>query len=638
MSRQLFSRLVSGWRPAPGWSWRRFAIMAHDAAWIPLVLFIAYQLRLNFGEIPAHLLPGLLALIAFATPIQALSFWVFGCYRGVWRFASMPDLIRLGKAIAVGTAVTMLCLFLFNRLAGVPRSVLILYPILLLVATGGPRAIYRILRERGRRYVSGPMSERALVVGAGRGGELLVRDLVRNTAIQPVALLDDDPAKLGEEIHGVRVRGHLDDLPRLARRFNATLVIIAMPSATRATFKRVVALAADARIPCRTMPSLDELLRSDSSAAEVRPVLVEDLLGRESINLDDDSIRQDLQGRRVLVTGAGGSIGSELCRRLLSYGAEKLIVLDHSEYNLYRIDHELMTTGGARRVEAVLTDTRDRRALEEAFARYRPDVVFHAGAFKHVPLLEQNVLSAVDNNVFGTRNVADLAVAHGVGRVVLISTDKTVNPTNVMGATKRVAELYCQMLNRQSEGTRFVVTRFGNVLESAGSVIPLFRRQIEAGGPVTVTHPEVRRYFMTLEEATGLILQASAISRGGEVYVLDMGEPIAIRELAESMIRLYGHVPGQDVEIQYTGLRPGEKLQEELFYESESLQGTVHPKLLLAREPGAEDSKLLDSLGRLESAVASRHESKALSLLHDIVPGFQILRIEAPPARLKIAQ
>ncbi|HET7175220.1 MAG TPA: nucleoside-diphosphate sugar epimerase/dehydratase [Gammaproteobacteria bacterium] len=598
----------------------RWTVFLHDLLWIPLAVLLAYWIRFNLTPIPRMYFSGMTLIVGLAVPFHALSFWLFGCYRGIWRYASIPDLVRILKAVGLGAIATFLGAFLFQRLEGVPRSVLVLYPILLGLGLGGSRLLYRIFKDR---WISlgDASAERALVVGAGRAGELLIRDLRRHGPFLPVALVDDDPGKQGHEVQGVRVRGRLSDIARLVRAYDIQIVLIAMPSASRKTMDKVVQVCNEVQVPCRTLPGLSELADGRVEVSRLRPVTVEDLLGRDPVVLDSHAISEFLRGKRVLVTGGGGSIGAELCRQISRHEPALLAILDNSEYNLYLIDQELAANAPQMVFSSALGSVQDESAVENLFAQVKPEVIFHAAAYKHVPIVEDNVVEGIRNNIFGTRVVADAALRHGVDKFVLISTDKTVNPTNVMGTTKRVAELYCQALNRE-EGTHFITTRFGNVLASCGSVVPLFERQIAAGGPVTVTDPDITRYFMTIHEAASLILQAGAIGRGGEIFVLDMGEPVRIRDLAEKLIQLSGLRPYQDIQIVYTGLRPGEKMHEELFYTREELQGTTHPKLLLANSIPAALTWMQADLGMLYEAVGKGDVDRAKGLLCSLVPEF----------------
>ena len=458
---------------------KRSIIFVHDLLWVPCSIFVAYWIRFNFDQIPHATLLGLLRLIVVAIPIHGASFLLFGCYRGIWRYASIPDLLRLTKSVALGAIASLLISFMIWRLLLIPRSVMVLYPILLFGALTSIRLAYRIIRDGGalRTVADG---KRALLVGAGRAGEMLVRDLALHRDFNPVTFVDDDGAKQGHDIHGVRVRGGLEDMPRLIRDMDIEVVLITMPSAPRKVLDRVIEMCAATGVKCRTLPSMAELANGRVEVSRLRPVTVEDLLGRDPVQLDRHLMASFLQGKRVLVTGGGGSIGSELCKQIGKHEPGILLVLDNSEFNLYQIDHSLTASCPALVFNSILGDVRNPGVIRDIFAQFKPQVVFHAAAYKHVPMIEDNVIEGIDNNVLGTKVVADAAKEFGAEVFVLISTDKTVNPTNVMGTTKRVAELYCQALNEPG-GTHFITTRFGNVLASAGSVVPLFERQIAAG-------------------------------------------------------------------------------------------------------------------------------------------------------------
>ena len=600
---------------------KRFLAVVHDAAWVPLALLLAYLVRFNFEVMPQGQLAGVLLIMSIALPVQLVCFWLFGLYRGIWRFASIPDLVRILKAVAVGAGATFAVHFLLLHLQGVPRSVILLYPVFLLMGLTGPRLLYRWFKDHQLKLTR-EATNRALILGAGSAGEMLVRDLLRRDGYHPVGFLDDDPGKQGKELQGVRVLGALRDLEAVARREGVDVVLIAMPSASSALIRPVVATCASLELRCVTLPSLAELAHGDIDVTRLREIRIDDLLGRQAIELDDSSIHGFLDGMRVLVTGAGGSIGSELCRQVCSYEIAQLIMVDHGEFNLYQINQEINQYKGDRQIKALLGDVRDEARMRWVFETFRPDVVLHAAAYKHVPLVEENPVEGLKTNVFGTRVVADLAVEYGVRKFLLVSTDKAVNPTNVMGASKRAAEIYCQTLNEHAS-TAFITTRFGNVLGSAGSVVPLFRKQIEAGGPITVTHPEITRYFMTIPEAVSLILQAAAMGKGGEIFVLDMGEPVKIVDLARQMIRLAGREPEVDIAIEYIGLRPGEKLYEELFHGSENLIGTSHPKILLAEARKTEWTVLREELAELLGACQERDVDTLKALLRTLVPEYQ---------------
>ncbi|MFQ5643171.1 MAG: polysaccharide biosynthesis protein [Thiogranum sp.] len=585
---------------------------------IPVAWFGAYWLRFNLGVIPGEHLSRAVDLLAVVALIQIVSFRYFGLYRGVWRFASMPDLIRITKAVLVGIAFSAAVIFLATRMQGVPRSVFPVYGLLLIALLGGSRFLVRWSKDRG---IYTGESKKLLIVGAGKAGEMLVRDLLRNRkeSYQPVGFVDDNVLKQGSEIHGVRVLSSCSEMIDLVERLGVDLVVLALPSASSSDMRRLVGLCEKTGVPFRTLPPLDRLMSGQITINQLREVSIDDLLGREPVSLDWNAIELELKDQTVLVTGAGGSIGSELCRQIAGLQPARLILLDSSEFNLYSIELELMKDYPRLKISRCLNDIIDAAAIERIFSSVRPDVVFHAAAYKHVPMLEDQLREAARNNIEGTRTMADIADRFDCEAFVMISTDKAVNPANVMGTSKRAAEIYCQNLNQRSQ-TRFVTVRFGNVLGSAGSVVPLFNKQIESGGPVTVTHREISRYFMTIREACQLILQASVMGKGGEIFVLDMGEPIKISYLAEQMIRLSGKVPGEDIAIVYTGLRPGEKLYEELFHEKEALQSTGHAKILLARHRGFAWERLQEIMDHLNTACIEYDEHALRALMKELVP------------------
>jgi FlaA1/EpsC-like NDP-sugar epimerase len=595
----------------------RGVAFVHDLCMVPLAWLGAYWLRFNLETPPPELLgPGLTALL-LVVPVQALVFWRFGLYRGVWRFASLPDLLRILKAVAAGTGICLGLLFVSWRLEGIPRSVPVLFALLLVLLLAGPRLLYRWHRDRHLSLTGG---RRVLIVGAGSAGEMLVRDMLRDSqrAYHPVGFVDDLARRQGGEIHGVPVRGTCERIPDLVRALDVEVVVLAIPSADSAQMRRLVALCEAAAVPFRTVPRLHSLMAGQVTVDQLQAVSIEDLLGRDPVTLDWEAIRSGLTGRTILVTGGGGSIGSELCRQVARLGPARLVIFEHSELNLYTIEQELRRCHPELDLVPRLGDVSDQAAVEQLFAGWRPQVVFHAAAYKHVPMLEDQVREALRVNVLGTRRVADAALAHGCGELVLISTDKAVNPANVMGATKRLAELYCQTFGPGCR-TRFITVRFGNVLDSAGSVVPLFRRQIEQGGPVTVTHPEVERYFMTIPEACQLIMQAGVMGRGGEIYVLDMGQPIKIQYLAEQMIRLSGREPAE-TPIKYIGLRPGEKLYEELFYGAEQLRATAHPRIHVASHAPEARRLMPADLDGIADRVQAYQSLELMDLLGTLVP------------------
>lgn len=607
----------------------------HDVLWVPITIMFAYWLRFNLGAIPSPQQVSLLQLIAIAVPVQAAFFWQSKLYRGLWRFASIPDLVRIVRAVGLGLLVIIFAASVTLRLEGIPRSVLLLYPILLTVGLCLPRISYRWYKDH-RLKLSTEEGKNTLIFGAGWAGELLVRDLLHSSEYNPVAFIDDDTTKHNREILGIRVIGGLDCLVDSVRMLSIDLVLVAIPSADKKVIQRIFKECTEVGVPCKTLPSLDETAGSKIDADGLRPITVDDLLGRELVHLDHEAIAGYLYGKTVLVTGGGGSIGSELCRQMAYQKPDRLIIFEHSEFNLYSIEQEMRSKFPQLRLEIVLGDIKDIDRVDWVFRGFSPEVVFHAAAYKHVPMLEVNPVEGVQNNTLGTKNIADKSDEYHVKRFVLVSTDKAVNPANVMGATKRIAELYCQNLNSRSE-TRFITTRFGNVLGSAGSVVPLFQKQIEEGGPVTITHPEITRYFMTIPESVGLILQAGAMGKGGEIFVMDMGQPVRIKDLADQMIRLSGLDPDKDIEIIYTGLRPGEKLYEELLHETEGLQPTNHEKLLLARSREVDWGWLMGEMACLRRAATSRDIPELQTCLRNIVPEFRgtaSIEVDTPLTKL----
>lgn len=613
----------------------RTAAFTHDLIMVPVAWILAYWLRFNLGSIPPEFWDGALDALPWVVLIQGSVYWFFGLYRGVWRFASLPDLLRITGAALAGTALVALVLFIVNRSQLMPRSVPVLFFGLQVILLAGPRLFYRWHKDHRLNLRAG---QRVLIVGAERAGEMLARDMLRDPqrAYYPAGFVDDKPRRQGSEVHGVPVWGSTEDLPRLVEDHGIDLVLLAVPSAGTKEMQRLVGLCERTGRPFRTVPELGSLMAGQVTVSQLRPVSIEDLLGRDPITLDWDGIRGGLAGRDVLVTGAGGSIGSELVRQIAGAGPRRLILADNGEFNLYRIELDLMERHPDLHFSRHLVDVTDAPAVSALFRDERPGIVFHAAAYKHVPMLEDQVRAAVRNNILGTQTVAEAASAWSCERFVLISTDKAVHPANVMGATKRVAEAICQSLDRVS-ATRYIVVRFGNVLGSAGSVVPLFRRQIERGGPVTVTHPDIERFFMTIPEACQLIMQAAVIGQGGEIFVLDMGEPVKISYLAEQMIRLSGREPGRDIAIEYIGLRPGEKLYEELFYDSEGLVATDHPKIRVARASNPlGDRAMAERLAVLARACDQQDSKAVLSALAELLTDWRASALGSTPESPKI--
>ena len=582
---------------------RTALVILHDLLACVLAWMGGYWLRFNLA-IPEEYSHAALTNLLWVVPLQAVTFWRFGLYQGIWRFASLPDLKRILKAVGVAAVATPVVLMLFRIEAIVPRTVMVLDPILLLLIVGGSRLAYRAWRER--RLTNLDLSARpVLVVGAGRAADNLLRELERDPQNwHVVGLLDDGAGNQGRHLHGVPVVGGVGDLATWVEQKGVADVILALPSASPSLRRQVTEICAYAGVRLLTVPSLDDIMHGRVAVSALRSIELEDLLGRSPVSLDDAGLGAFLGGATVLVTGAGGSIGSELCRQIARFRPGCLVMLEQSEFALYRMEQEFAAEFPDVPVACVIGDVKDAARMEGLMAAHRPRVVFHAAAYKHVPLMERdNAFEALRNNVIGTRVCGEAAMAHGVEKFVLVSTDKAVNPTNVMGATKRMAEMVCQWLQGRdgnSVRTRFIAVRFGNVLGSSGSVVPKFQAQIAAGGPVTVTHPDITRFFMTIPEAAQLVLQAGLMGEGGELYVLDMGEPVRIADLARLMVRLVGKTE-EEIGIVYSGLRPGEKLYEELLADAETTLPTPHPKLRVARSREVDVPCLMSALAWMES-------------------------------------
>ncbi|RKE26299.1 FlaA1/EpsC-like NDP-sugar epimerase [Paraburkholderia sp. BL23I1N1] len=575
-------------------SWLSFSAFLFDLCAVAGTWLAAYLIRFN-GSVPAEFWTGAVRTLVWTLPVYALMFRVFGLYRGMWVFASLPDLMRIAKAVLAGAFAMMMVAAMVQPHPSVPRSVLLVSPLLLFLIMGGSRALYRASKEF---YLYGGLigqGKPVVVLGAGNSGANLARELSRSSEWRLVGLLDDDPAKQGREIYGHKVLGPISDLQRWATDMKVEHAIIAIPSASVEAQRRVATMCVRAGVRAMVLPALTALTQGQAFLSRVRQIDLEDLLGRQPVKIDMPHVEALLRGRVVMVTGAGGSIGSELCRQILRFEPAQLVAFDLSEYAMYRLTEELHERFPKLSVIPVIGDAKDSLLLDQVLSRYTPHILFHAAAYKHVPLMEElNAWQAVRNNVLGTYRVARAAIRHDVKHFVLISTDKAVNPTNVMGASKRLAEMACQALQQTSTRTQFETVRFGNVLGSAGSVIPKFQQQIAKGGPVTVTHPEITRFFMTIPEASQLVLQASSMGQGGEIFILDMGEPVKIVDLARDLIRLYGFSE-EHIRIVFTGLRPGEKLYEELLADDEATTRTPHPKLRIAQAREVPDN-LLDEL------------------------------------------
>ncbi len=565
-------------------NWRSALAFVHDVVAAALAWTMLYWLRFNL-DMKEPFLADMWWTLAWILPLQAAIFLALGLYRGLWRFASMVDLQRIVLAAGLGAVLVPVVLVMLQLQAVVPRSVLILYPVVLIFLMAGSRFAYRVWKEHRLYSPLEALGEPVLIIGAGEAGARLAKDLSRSRQWRVVGLLDDNTAKQGRLVRNLSVLGPIAELPAWADRYGVRKVIIALPSANHVVRRRVAEICATAGVEALTVPSYDDLISGRLALTTIRNVELDDLLGRDPVVLDSAGLGEWLGNRVAMVTGAGGSIGAELCHQIARFRPARLVLFDISEAALYEVQTALSDTFPQLPLACVVGDVKHAALVEDVLAREKPSVIFHAGAYKHVPLMEEtNAWAAVRNNAYGTWVIARAAVAARVEKFVLVSSDKAVNPTNVMGATKRLAEIVCQCL--QGGATQFVLVRFGNVFGSAGSVIPRFREQIARGGPVTVTHPEITRYFMSLSEATQLLLQAGLQGRGGEILVLDMGEPVRIVDLARDMIKLSGADPDK-IAVVFTGLRPGEKLFEELLASEEETIPTSHPKLRIAQARAA---------------------------------------------------
>ena len=596
----------------------KFMILFHDSLAIALAWLLSLLARFNFEQPPNDLLQAAIVALPVVLLIQVLVGGYFGLYRGLWRFTGLPDFWNLLKAVGLGTIIIFTGLFVFNRLEDIPRSTIVLHPVFLILLLGGPRLIYRVVKDGGSIGLSGASGKKSLIVGAGTAGEAVVREMMKEEKFTLLGIVDDDKKLLGARIHGVPVLGAVENLPDLVERMTVDLIIIAVPSASDVEMQRIFEICNKSGASSLTLPKLNDIVEGRVALREARALSIDDLLGRAQVSLDWSAINKNIKGKRVLVTGGGGSIGSELCQQICTLQPSNLIVFDQSEYGLYLSERDISTLYPDVSVEFVLGDVCDSVRVAGVFEEFCPNIVFHAAAYKHVPILERQVYQAIQNNVLGTKVLAECSVRNQVDSFVLISTDKAVRPTSMMGVSKRLAELCCLYMNTLAS-TKFITVRFGNVLNSAGSVVPLFKEQIGKGGPVTVTHKDATRYFMSIPEACQLILEASAMGRGGDVYVLDMGEPVSITYLAEQMIKLSGSQPGKDIQIIYTGLKPGEKIEEELFFSDENLRHTGHEKILLSNASNRCDDGILEILGGLEKSVAEGNVEEMTKIMKGFV-------------------
>jgi FlaA1/EpsC-like NDP-sugar epimerase len=608
---------------------RRLPIVGLHLALIALSNYFAFWLRFD-GTIPAGELARCQAMLPWLVAIRGLLFIPFQLYEGLWRYTSIFELRNVLAACGLSTVVFYLFVHGYLQVEYYPRSIYIIDTLVLIFLIGGVRLSHRL--NGVVRHIRS--EKKVLIYGAGDAGEMIVRDMISNRALyryEPVGFIDDNPQKLRQHIHGVPVLGTRQSIPKVLKTHQPDVILLAVPSAAPALMRELLAMLAHYKVPIKTLPSQDKLQDGKVGVNQMQNLSVEDLLERLPVGMDLERVRSLISGKRVLVTGAGGSIGSELCRQVAQYDPEKLILLDKSESALYDIDMELQRSYPELKRVAALADITNSVRLKQVFSRHLPQIIFHAAAYKHVPMMEHHPGEAVYNNVVGTHRLVQVALRRKVERFVLISTDKAVNPTNVMGATKRAGEMYIQALARQQKpgATVFSAVRFGNVLGSNGSVVPLFLKQIKEGGPVTITHPEVKRYFMTIPEAVLLVLLSATLARGGEIFVLEMGEQIKLLDMAHHLIRLAGLIPGEDIAIRVIGLRPGEKLREELVGSDEALVPSEIDKIHRVESGSvAKADYLFQKIAQLERLVVNGHSRLALELLYQMVPTFRPLDLD----------
>ena len=594
---------------------RQVSLWALDMCGILISVLVSMILTWKYQNLDISTM--MLSIIIYML-IHTVSFKLFRCYSSLWRYAGEEELV----SILLACLVYVIPVYIAHRLIGIDYSILfyIVSTILIIGYTGGLRLVYRTGRRFKTRMVVSQDSQRVLVVGAGSAGQMIINELKENPQLKkvPVGIIDDDINKIGRVIHNVKILGDTSQVKEIVEKENVDEIILAMANVDKARKSEIINICKETKCKLKTIPGIYEIIDGKVDIKKIRDVDIEDLLGREPIKVNMEEMSGYIEERTVLVTGGGGSIGSELCRQIASFNPKHLIIVDNYENNAYAIQQELIRKyEGKLNLSTIIASIREYKRMDEIFNEYKPDVVFHAAAHKHVPLMENSPSEAIKNNIFGTLNVARLADTYKVKRMVLISTDKAVNPTNIMGATKRAAEMIIQTINKNSK-TEFVAVRFGNVLGSNGSVIPLFKKQIAEGGPVTITHPDIIRYFMTIPEAVQLVLQAGAMAKGGEIFILDMGEPVKIVDLANNLIRLSGFEPGVDIKIEYSGLRAGEKLYEELLMSEEGLTKTANSKIFIGKPVEFDSKKVMHNLEMLKKIV----DNEEVELIDSVMRAF----------------
>lgn len=606
-----------------------FLAFTHDFFAIIFSWFLAYSLRFNF-LIPDEHLQVLLRAMPPILLISTFSFYYVGLYRGVWRFASITDLKRIIGSVFLGSFISIAFFFMYKEIGMIPRSVLVIHPLLLILIMGGSRFIYRAIKEDQLYGLKASLGEPVIIIGSGQNAILLAKELNLTSEWRVIGILNDDKTMHGRELAGTRILGSINQLSKFKERFDIHKAIIASAELTHNQRRELIEMASNLNIEVLTIPLIGDLVSGRLNISQIRPVEIEDLLGRDKVDLDNSGLQKLIKNKTVLISGAGGSIGSELCRQIIKFNPKILVCLDISEIALYKIEQEFLNLKFQNNI-FVVADVKNKERLTEVFKQFKPEIVFHAAAYKHVPLMETyNVSEALINNAIGTYHLAQIAKDSKVSKFILVSTDKAVNPTNVMGASKHIAEIICRGLQLRSK-TDFVITRFGNVLGSSGSVIPKFREQIAAGGPVTVTHPEMTRFFMSIPEAAQLVMQASLMGKGGQIFVLDMGESVKITDLAKDMIKLSGF-DEIDIKIKFTGLRPGEKLYEELLSEGEVIMPTTHPKLKIASSENISEKTVKDLIKWVLSTT-SKTEVQIKKELKRWVRGYSVKDKRAGPTK-----
>ncbi len=606
-------------------NWKRIVVIIIDLLIIIFTFYLAFWIRfLEQGFLFPAYFPLFERALPLITVVYFISFIFFGLYKGLWRYASINDLIRVFKAMVAGALLSVVGMVFILNLRGFPRSVYIIHPLLLFFFVGVSRLGIRLFKEALLSSFSGIIGhKRVILLGAGDAGEMILRESQRHPerGYKVIGFVDDDVEKINRHIHGVKILGSINELPKIVRGKYIDEIIIAVPSAPRREIRRIINVCNETKVPYKITPSLSDLIGGKVSFSQIRKVEVEDLLSREEVKLDLEKISHYISGKKVLITGAGGSIGSELCRQLTRFNPKQLILFGRGEFSLYNIERELREKHPSMVWVPVIGNIRDKERIRAVLAYYKPQVIFHAAAHKHVPLMEVNPCEAIKNNVAGSKVLMEAAEDYGVRYFVLISTDKAVNPTSFMGVSKRIAELLLQAMAKGSK-CRFSAVRFGNVLESRGSAVPLFKKQIEKGESLTITDPRASRYFMTTSEAAQLVIQAGAMGEGGEIFVLDMGDPVKIIDLARDLIRLSGFEPEVDIKIKTTGLRPGERLHEKFIAEGEKVQTTQHEKILVIKPNKVEVEKLSEAVKDLERLAVEEDIQGLVKKIREIVPEF----------------